>query len=282
MNYSILFLFSMISTFNSFKCDNTVHSQIDVKKSKVWGPGIDPGPEYIIISARYFYIHAADSYGNLLNFSQPHKYSVQIQGESEHGHCRVVINQIDRKDGSVIVRYKNFGVCRNFNINILYDGEHVANSPYKFEKNIYAENCICPEAIQSIDDWMHNLQCPTMDKQIEQDLRPFQSINFTNIRSKIISKFDSPGSISICNYVIRNNEIYRKCYGQYTGFKMFVDSVLLVLSRKMHLPDIEFFANLGDWPLVKKGGQSRTTGPYPVFSWFVEITCFLVRFDNLY
>lgn len=32
-------------------------------------------------------------------------------------------------------------------------------------------------------------------------------------------------------------------------------------------PDMEFFVNLGDWPLMKKGGQSRTTGPYPIFSW---------------
>lgn len=31
--------------------------------------------------------------------------------------------------------------------------------------------------------------------------------------------------------------------------------------------DMEFFVNLGDWPLMKKGGQSRTTGPYPIFSW---------------
>jgi hypothetical protein len=31
--------------------------------------------------------------------------------------------------------------------------------------------------------------------------------------------------------------------------------------------DTEFFINLGDWPLVKKGGHARTTGPLPMFSW---------------
>lgn len=269
MNYLVgehfLILVFIILSLNSFNCDIT--NQIDVKQTKVWGPGIDPGPEVIVLTARYFYIHAADRNGMLLNKSLPHKYDIHIQGNSDYGKCRAVINQIDRKDGSVIVRYKNFGVCRNLRLNILYDNKHVGKSPYEFKKNVYAENCVCPESLLSIDEWMENLQCPLSEQQIEQDLKPFQSINFTNIRGKMINKFDSPGSISICNYVIKNNEIYRKCYGQYTGFKMFVDSILLVLSRKIFLPDMEFFTNLGDWPLVKKGGQTRTTGPYPVFSW---------------
>lgn len=76
-----------------------------------------------------------------------------------------------------------------------------------------------------------------------------------------------PGSISLCHYVIKNNEIYRKCYGQYTGFKMFSDALLEALVRLVQLPDVEFIVNLGDWPLVKKGGVSRTHGPYPIFSW---------------
>jgi len=30
------------------------------------------------------------------------------------------------------------------------------------------------------------------------------------------------------------------------------------------LPDVEFFINLGDWPLEKR---SRTENPLPIFSW---------------
>ena len=48
---------------------------------------------------------------------------------------------------------------------------------------------------------------------------------------------------------------------------MFKDAILMSLARKVRLPDTEFFINLGDWPLVKKGGHTRTTGPYPIFSW---------------
>lgn len=41
-----------------------------------------------------------------------------------------------------------------------------------------------------------------------------------------------------------------------------MDSILLSLTRKVLLPDIEFFVNLGDWPLVPKEGKN-----YPIFSW---------------
>lgn len=41
-----------------------------------------------------------------------------------------------------------------------------------------------------------------------------------------------------------------------------MDSILLSITRKVLLPDIEFFVNLGDWPLVPKEGKN-----YPIFSW---------------
>lgn len=82
------------------------------------------------------------------------------------------------------------------------------------------------------------------------------------IRDTIQNKFNAPGSYSICNYVIKNNEIYRKCYGQHVGFKMFVDAILLSLARKIYLPDTEFWTNLGDWPLIKSSEELL-----PMFSW---------------
>jgi hypothetical protein len=57
--------------------------------------------------------------------------------------------------------------------------------------------------------------------------------------------------------------VYRKCYGQYVGFKMFLDAILLSLARKVYLPDMEILFNLGDWPLV-----SAVQKPHiPLFSW---------------
>jgi Glycosyl transferase family 90 len=114
---------------------------------------------------------------------------------------------------------------------------------------------------------MEAAHCRREDSQIAADLVPFRSINFTVARAKILEKFNEPGSVSICNYVVKDNEVFRKCYGQYTGFKMFMDAIMLSMTRKMRLADTEFFINLGDWPLVKKGGAARTHGPLPMFSW---------------
>lgn len=78
----------------------------------------------------------------------------------------------------------------------------------------------------------------------------------------MIKKYDNPSAVSLCHYVIKNGVVYNKCYGKYVGFKMFMDAILLSLQRKAVLPDLEFFVNLGDWPLVKE-----KTEIYPIFSW---------------
>lgn len=69
--------------------------------------------------------------------------------------------------------------------------------------------------------------------------------------------------MSLCHYIIKDNTVYRKCYGKYVDFKMFLDKTLLSLARKVKLPDIEFFANLGDWPLSTKDLPEK----YPILSW---------------
>lgn len=103
---------------------------------------------------------------------------------------------------------------------------------------------------------------------MEHDLKPFDAVNFTRVRTKILEKYkDHPQSISVCHYVIQNNRIYRQCFGHHIGFNMFVDNILTALSRWVQLPDTEFFVNLGDYPLIRKGGITRTHGPLPVFSW---------------
>lgn len=106
------------------------------------------------------------------------------------------------------------------------------------------------------------------DKQIVWDLHSFKKVNFSAIRDNLLKRYAStPESVSLCHYVVKHQEIWRQCYGKYTGFKMFMDATLLALNRVVALPDMEFYLNLGDWPLSKKGGQQRTSGPYPIFSW---------------
>lgn len=63
-------------------------------------------------------------------------------------------------------------------------------------------------------------------------------------------------------------QVYRSCYGQYTGFKMFMDEILLFLTRRVRMPDVEILVNLGDWPLIKdKVDLDGEKILIPVFSW---------------
>jgi hypothetical protein len=57
--------------------------------------------------------------------------------------------------------------------------------------------------------------------------------------------------------------VYRKCYDQHVGFKIFLDAILLSLARKVYLPDVEIIFNLGDWPFVSTEQKPHI----PLFSW---------------
>lgn len=88
------------------------------------------------------------------------------------------------------------------------------------------------------------------------------------------------------------HQVYVKTFGEHVGFRIFMDSILLSLTRKVkhskdlnslswwfqsysissrvhtllqvRLPDVEFFVNLGDWPLEKR---KPTDQIHPIFSW---------------
>lgn len=187
---------------------------------------------------------------------------------------------MDRKDGSYIIRYKIYETCSDFSISVKLDNNHVGSSPYISKTPVYAEDCNCPE--KSFERWSANFQCNETYKQMDNDLKVFKNVDFNVLRPKILALYDKPTTYSICNYVILKNQvfeayyyvrnthqffifflqIYRKCYGKYVGFKMFMDSILLSLARKVSLPDTEFFVNLGDWPLASKNNE-----PLPIFSW---------------
>lgn len=199
------------------------------------------------------------------NSSSEVKFGVNILGKSTTGKCRVRIEVIDRRDGLYIVRYKVFSQCWSVEIHVTYENSHVSKSPYRIPGNVHSEKCSC---LQNINQWLKNYNCKLSYQQIDADLMPFTQVDFRKIEKKILSAFaDKSGSVSLCHFVIKNNQIFRKCYGQYTGFKMFVDSLLITLVRLVELPDIEFIVNLGDWPLVKKNGGNAVNEPLPIFSW---------------
>ncbi|KAK3868882.1 hypothetical protein Pcinc_025762 [Petrolisthes cinctipes] len=236
---SLLLLFTLYPDVNGGK-----KIKLDLKKTRVFGPGLQP--DKIVYPARYFFIQLHDTKGNRIEKSLGDALKVQVEGETNQGsYCRVWTQVLDRHDGSYIVRYRSYQTCRNTVIHVLYNNQHVADSPYKIE------DLVRPGGMSHV--------LP----QIQRDLEPFPEVDFDPVLKEAQVRFNQAGARSFCNYVIKDNKVYRRCYGQHIGFNMFMDNVLHSMIRKMTLPDIEFIINLGDWPLV----NPKVKPLLPIFSW---------------
>jgi len=227
---------------------------LSVKKSLVWGPGLDAR---ITLPARYFFVQAVDK-GNKNLTESPGENAFQVQISSSSGRVRAWVQNLDRHDGSFIIRYRLFASYPDLTIEITHKGKSVAKSPYRLQGGVCHETCFCPESNTKM--WEQAMKCPQEFSQIQKDLDPFTQINLEQLRTEAVSRFGTHHAL--CHYSVVNNQVYRKTYGQHVGFSMFMDNILLSLARKVVLPDMEFFVNLGDWPLVK-----RSAKPIPILSW---------------
>ncbi|XP_059473054.1 protein O-glucosyltransferase 2-like [Neocloeon triangulifer] len=230
-----IFLFPLLVT-------ETKADSVDPSKCQVYGPGLIPN---VVLPARYFFIETHDSKGKRIHESPNGKFEIKFDGD-----CKLWQEVLDVRDGSLIVRYKLYKSCQHMTINVSYNGKPVAKSPYKLHGPFHSETCNCPE--DDFDSWMRDFGCPQRtDQQILDDLDMFPALNYSEFRAAAWERFDRPNSMSVCNYVVKNNEVHRKCLGAHVGFKMFWDNILLSMARKVKLPDLELIVNLGDWPLVR-------------------------------
>nr|XP_023019502.1 KDEL motif-containing protein 1-like [Leptinotarsa decemlineata] len=235
-------------------------TDVNPKLSRIWGPGLTP--DTIIMPARYFFVSLIDHKNNTIGHSVGKSLIATIDGGTKTKNpCRIRTNVLDIKDGSYIIRYKLYETCSYLKINVVYEGEHLGESPYIINNPVPSDDCICPA--ENLDKLMNQWDCGTVPSLIKEKLDVFGEIDWTIQRNGLIETFNKPYSVSICHYVIKNNKIHRKCYGKHVGFNMFVDNILLSLSRKSILPDIEFFTNLGDWPLSTHDLRNK----YPILSW---------------
>ncbi|CAH0748815.1 unnamed protein product [Diatraea saccharalis] len=225
---------------------------------KIYGPGLEP--QKIVMPARYFFVNFT-SFNEKYSPYLANDFAVEIEGNSiKNAHCRIWVNKLDRKDGTFIVRYKVYDTCLDLKISLYYKSKHIIGSPFKFNGPIQPDQCDCPH--NNFDTWLKEYGCPTTYEQIDNDLIRYEDLDMNFQIEKIIKHYSKPESTSLCHYVVKDNLIYRKCYGKHVGFNMFSDNILLFLTRKVSLPDMELVINLGDWPLVHKTAQ-----PLPIFSW---------------
>lgn len=73
---------------------------------------------------------------------------------------------------------------------------------------VYADGCYCP--VKSVSGWLKQFGCRSSYNQINLDLEPFPHVNFTKLRKTALQKFNHPGSMSICNYVVKDNQVMVK------------------------------------------------------------------------
>lgn len=170
-----------------------------------------------------------------------------------------------------IVRYKLFGQnkCSTpLEIQITFENQQVVyKQPFNTdnENTLFSDHCHCASSA-----WRNNLRCDDsrsnqrLSQQINADLEPFKNgINFDSVLNESIARFAKhTRTYSFCLYQIISNELYRNCFGEYVGFARFYDEMLLSLLQKTTVQDVEFVANLGDWPL-----SSKSKSALPMFSW---------------
>ncbi|XP_059618347.1 protein O-glucosyltransferase 2-like [Phlebotomus argentipes] len=230
---------------------------LDYGKCVIWGPGLGESS----LPVKYFFVQLVNKAGE--NITDSHNVSLDVQLKGEN--CRNQLEQLNAGDGSIIVRYRIQKECRSASIHIKYHDHHLGESPYNLPGAIFPDACSCP---LDMDEFLSVWQCPKDHPQIEEDLFKFAGINFTHVQRKMLDHFAqaNPGTLAMCQYVIKSGKVFRRCFG-IAGFSMFMDAILLSVLRKVKLPDMEMFVNLGDWPMSRKGGRSRTTGPWPIFSW---------------
>lgn len=114
------------------------------------------------------------------------KFEIVIQGTTNlNKPCRIWSNILDRKDGSLIVRYKVYETCTSITIDVKYKNHHVAESPYKISNFVQPETCYCPKG--SVTELLNNMHCDGTPSQIINSFQNFKSINWDVLRSKVSS-----------------------------------------------------------------------------------------------
>lgn len=226
-------------------------------RTLVWGPGLEPN---VVLPARFFYIQAVDAEGNNFTTSPGEKaFEVNIVSPTEQ-FTRIWVQVLDRHDGSFLVRYRMYATYSDLHIHILHKNKPVANAPYVLNGPVYHEGCNCPQP--SGDLWQKHMKCPESFAQINKDLSVFSAVDPDLISIEVPLRFGQRQSL--CHYTIKNNKVYVKTFGEHVGFRIFMDAILLSLTRKVQVPDVEFFVNLGDWPLEKRKTSDKI---HPIFSW---------------
>jgi len=121
---------------------------------------------------------------------------------SDGGRARIRPEIFDLKDGSFLVRYRPFQSYEQMTINVIdKSGNHIAQSPYVVS-SVLKEECNCPD---DLNQWNANMNCPTAEKQVSDDLKLFQTINIATMGDRA---FERHLQWSLVHYSLIDNKVY--------------------------------------------------------------------------
>ena len=79
-----------------------------------------------------------------------------------------------------------------------------ADVTFWFSGPVHHEKCNCPVPVGK---WLKRASCPKSYTQIKLDLSLFKDIDMLKVEKEMVSRFNRPGSQSLCHYVIKNNKV---------------------------------------------------------------------------
>ncbi|PAA67001.1 hypothetical protein BOX15_Mlig016306g1 [Macrostomum lignano] len=235
----------------------------------VFGPGLDGRRT---LPVRYLFVQMRDTAGRQLDdASLPEVDSDALRLElsaagSEDRRLRYTSEALRLGGGLYVLRYRlHETVHSDASLSVFYFGMPVAQSPYRLSGPLRDEQCNCPQ--MDLSGWLDYHGCRSFNySQLEADFARFSGpagIQMPIVAAEAAKRFDNDGAYAYCRYVIKDNELYRSCFGKHTGFTFMSDPLLLSLLRKFRAPDLDFILNLGDWPLSRLDRLPHL----PILSW---------------
>ncbi len=128
-------------------------------------------------------------------------------------------------DGLFLLRYQMRSTLEDLKISI--DDEDLISVN---DDAIQPHGCRCPR--DNFESWLGDFGCQGSDEQIDADFKLFDVIDIDKALEEAVKRFARhAGAHSFCHYSIVDSEIYRRCYGEHVGFKMFPDSTFSLLAK---------------------------------------------------
>jgi len=231
-------------------------TKVSAKNTIVWGPGLNSPKS--TTPGRYLFFQAVDTEGKNITWSVGNGFKVDIYMEHRGRRNKLApMGPFDRGDGSYSVIYWFQSEPSKILITVKYKNKLAG----KFMvTGLTSDGCHCPlPTYAAVTD---AFDCMAEEPQLANDLEPFRETGITEevILAAVPDLITRPNT-AIVHYVIKDQQLYRQCWGL-CGYTGMTDNFFSTVMKRWVVPDVEFIFNLGDWPLAN-GNRSH----FPLFSW---------------